>query len=255
MNGSIQLLRLGAVTALLILSVACSRDPHDTRLPMDLKDIAKVQPQLDKLPNDERQLLLDYLTRSKGDVLPAQFADPDAPLTARTFGEAIKLQREFKAKQAVEITRMEELHASREAAMEPLRKVLQVGLIKREIQTYYQVTGRHPAAGQAFNDKPVLVVTFLLSNTGGETITGVSGSATLRSVSDPKSLLGLFSCFITYDLPIVPGDSIPIRCFNPNLSANPANEEFVSMPEYSLLLTWEPKSVALAGGEVLKSMQ
>ena len=64
------------------------RKPYGTLLPLDVSDLSGIQPQLDRLDSEERELVLGYLKRSNGDVLPAAMADPDTPFTARTFGEA-----------------------------------------------------------------------------------------------------------------------------------------------------------------------
>ena len=160
-------LRIGIALVLVAGVAACSRNPLATPLPLNLADIPKIQPQLDRLTAEERELVLGYLNRSKGDVLPAKFADPDAPLTARTFAEAIKLQREFNASQSVDDARMDLLRAARETGMEPLRKALSVELLKREILTADQVTGREPRQGQALNNTPTLVTTWRLRNASG----------------------------------------------------------------------------------------
>lgn len=220
---------------------------------MDLADIHKIQPQLDKLTAVDRDLVLGYLKRSKGDVLPVQFADPDQPFTARTFAEAIKLQREFLAKQVVEDARMGSLREAREAGMEPLRMALSVELVKREIVTSDEATGREARQGQALNTTPVLMTTWRLTNFADDTITHVSGSATVRTTSEPSSLMGVASCYINRIEPITIGDIVEIRCGNANKSVGEAERDFVAMPYSSLVVTWEPKSIALAGGKVLKA--
>lgn len=232
---------------------ACSRNPMGTTLPLDLADIPKKQPQLDKLTAEDRELVLGYLKRSKGDVLPAKFADPDQPFTARTFAEAIKLQREFMAKQTVEDARMEGVREARESGMEPLRKALSVDLVKREIVTSDEATGREPRQGQALNTTPVLMTTWRLTNYSGDTITHVSGSATVRTTSNPNSLMGVTSCYINRSEPITVGDIVEIRCGNANKPAGDAERDFVAMSDSSLVVTWEPKSITLAGGKVMKS--
>ncbi len=243
-----------SLTILIFTSVAaCSRNPMGTTLPLNLADIPKIQPQLDKLTPEDRELVLGYLNRSKGDVLPAKFADPDEPLTARTFAEAIKLQREFKAKQAVNNQRMEGLREARESGMEPLRKALSVDLVKREIVTSDEATGREARQGQALNTRPVLMTTWRLINSSGDTITRASGSATVRTTSDPNSLMGIAGCYINRSEPIAIGDIIEIRCGNVNKQAGDAEKEFVNLPESSLIVTWEPQSITLASGKVMKS--
>jgi len=245
--------RIGLAVLFVVGVAACSRNPLGTPLPMDLADIPKIQPQLDRLTAEERDLVLGYLKRSKGDVLPAKFADPDAPFTARTFAEAIKLQREFKAKQAVQDARMDSLQEARESAMEPLRRAFYVELLKREILTADEAAGREPRQGHALNNTPTLVTTWRLINASGDTITRASGSVTVRTVSEPDSLMGVARCYFNQTEPIPVGQTVEVRCGNPNKSASDADREFVAMPESSLELTWEPQSITLAGGKVMKA--
>jgi hypothetical protein len=243
---------IAIAASLIVCAAACSPDPHATRLPTDPKDVAKVQPQLNRLPPDERQLVLDYLARSQGTVLPTHLADPDAPLTAATFGEAIKLQRKYAFKHAADTATMEKVRAAREAGFQPLRKALQVELVQREILPFDQVSGRQPMPGQAINDKPVLVNTFRLRNTSAETITQAAGSVKVRAVSDPAALTTLADCYITRGEPIEAGQSVEMRCANLAVRASAADQEYVAMPGSTLVLTWEPQSITFASGTVLK---
>ena len=247
------LLRIAFALLFAVTMAACSRNPLATSLPLDVADIPKIQPQLDKLSSENRELVLAYLRRSKGDVLPAKFADPDEPLTARTFAEAIKLQREFNIKQAVVNARVDSLREARESGFEPLRKALSVELLKREILTADEVSGREPRQGQALNTTPTLVTTWRLLNASGDTITHFSGSVTVRTEADPTSLMGLARCYFNRSEPIPIGQAAEIRCGNPNTRAGDADKDFVSMPESSLLLTWEPETITLAGGKVMKA--
>ncbi|WP_171092401.1 hypothetical protein [Usitatibacter rugosus] len=240
------------LAAVLALS-ACSRDPRTTRLPLDLADIPKIQKQLDKLPPDERELVLAYLQRSKGDVLPAKFADPDNPLTARTFAEAIKLQKEWKVKHAADTERMESLAEAREEAYEPLRRAISATLLRREIMTADEASGRQPQPGRALNNNEVLVVTYRLQNHGSETITRVTGSVQVRSESDPKSLLGLAQCWIDHREPVGGSQSVEVRCSNLRGSSGERAKDFVALDERRLIVTWEPKTVEFATGKVLRS--
>src|SRR3954470_15241381 len=73
-------------------------DPHHTKLPFGTTDLTSVEKDLRKLPVTERALVESYVKRSNGDVLSQQFADPEDALTARTFSEAIALQRKWEAK-------------------------------------------------------------------------------------------------------------------------------------------------------------
>jgi len=59
------------LAAALALS-ACSRDPRTTRLPLDLKDIPKIQPQLDKLPAEE--VIMHFTVQNLADMVARRAA-------------------------------------------------------------------------------------------------------------------------------------------------------------------------------------
>ena len=87
-----------------------------------------------------------------------------------------------------------------------------LSLLHREIEAADQVRGRGPRPGQAINDAPVLVTTWLLRNTSGETITRASGSVTVRTQDDPKSLLGIAGCYFDRTEPLPDGQLVEVRC-------------------------------------------
>ena len=247
------IVRLGLMALLVAGLSACSRGPYGTALPTDLADIPKIQPQLNKLPDDERELVLGYLRRSNGDVLPAKFADPDSPFTARTFAEAIKLQKEYKVKHAVEIARVDALQAAREAALAPLRDALSIELVSRELLSADAVSGREPTRGQAINDSPTLVTTYRLRNRTYETITDASGSVVVRTTDDPRSLMGAARCWFQSIEPLSPGQATEVRCGDIRKQAGDASNVFVALPESALILTWEPRSITFESGKVLRA--
>lgn len=251
MDARAQLIRLALTACLAAGSAACSRDPHATALPTGEAGLARVQAQLDQLPPKEQELVVAYLRRSKGTVLPARLADPDAPFTARTFGEAIRLQRDFEVRQAAENAKVAELRAAREAALEPLRRALSVELVNREILTEDQVRGRQPTRGVALRNTPILVTTYRLRNRSAETMTRVSGTITVRTKLDPASPKGLQGCYFEHTSPIPAGEAALVRCGDLNKRAGEADEVFVQMPESSLVVAWDPASpqaIAFAGG-------
>jgi hypothetical protein len=246
------IIRLAIAAVLIIIVYTCTHGIHSTPLPLNLSDIPTIQAKLDKLPAEESELVLAYLRRSNGDVLPAKFADPDSPFTARTFGEAIKLQREYKVKHAVDIARMEAAKAAREAALEPLRKALSIEIVSREILSADEASGRQPGPGQAIDSRAALVTTYRLRNTTFETMTAASGSVTVRTKSDPKSLLGAAQCWINHTEPLSAGQAAEVRCGNLAKGASDADKAFVALPESSLIITWEPRSITFESGKVLK---
>ncbi|QJR15265.1 hypothetical protein [Usitatibacter palustris] len=239
-----------ALAACFLLS-SCS-DPRSTRLPLDVADIPKLQPQLDKLSAEERDLVLAYLKRSKGDVLPPKFADPDAPLTARTFKEAIKLQREWNVKFAAQEERAEARRDAADAKLEPLRKTVSITVLRREIMTADEAMGREPQQGVPLNTRKTLVVTYRLQNHVADTVTRLQGSVSIRTESDPDSLMGIASCWIDRHDPIPGSQSVEVRCGGKG-AVSDATQAFIDLPESSLIVRWEPKLIELSSGKTLRA--
>ncbi len=228
-------------------------NPKTTRLPDSPQAISTVQKQLDKLSPEDRQLVVDYIKRANGTVLPEQFADPDDPLTARTFSDAIKLQRKFNLKQAADKGRAKQLANTRESAFEPLREVLQVELLKREIVTVDQFLGRQPVPGQATNDRKVLVTTLRFSNYENESITYFSGTVEIRTRADPDSFLNVVHCYVEHHT-VIPGSmTVDLDCGSANRPAGSFEETFAYLPERDLILSWAPRKIVLHSGKTLES--
>jgi hypothetical protein len=246
-------LRLTLAAVLLLAAAACS--PHDTRLPFKLEDIPKVQKQLDKLPAEERQLVLDYLKRSKGDVVPAKYADPDQPFTARTFGEAIELQRAWRVKHPAEAVDRAKAQAAREAAMEPLRRTLGIGIARREIVLREQAAGLPRAAGGSGDEKQVLVTTYWLRNASSDAITHFSGLVTVRVASGAASPVGEQRCSFNRGDELPPGESIEVRCGELGREVTDADRMYVELPASALAITWEPRSITFASGRTMMVAQ
>jgi hypothetical protein len=205
----------------------CTGGPLDTRLPLDLSELPKLQPQLDKLPPEERALVVAYLERSRGDVLPAHLADPDEPLTARTFREAIKLQRAYDLKMAPVIAQREAARAQREAALAPMRKALGVDVIKRELN-------------------PGLVLTFRVHNRSDETVTSFSGTAKAKGGAMQ------LTCRLAHQGPITIGQTAELRCMSSRM-AKDAEARFAALADSEVEVTWDPVQVSFGSGTVLKA--
>jgi len=123
---------VAAAAVVAVFLIIHLRDPHRTALPFGSTDLTPVKAQLDKLPDNERELVEEYVQRSHGDVLPLRFADPDNPLTARTFGEAIALERQWRDKQKVVQAGADARLSDRERELAPLRAVVSATVAKRD---------------------------------------------------------------------------------------------------------------------------
>jgi hypothetical protein len=240
---------IGAIVA--IAGAYWSRSPYGTALPLEVEDLTPIQEQLEQLPDEDRELVLGYLRRSNGDVLPAAFADPDQPFTARTFREAIALQKDFLAKQSVSDREADARRADREALMAPLRKVSSIKVLKREALSGDALYGRPAANGSASGDggHKVLVVTYRLHNLSPRAIASIQGSVSILSPAGEE----MTDCFIDHDEGIAAGSSADIRCGQPNLPASVDDIAFTAMPMSDFTVYWEPRTIAFADGTRIAS--
>lgn len=234
-----------------------SRSPYGTALPMEVDDLTPIQPQLEKLPDEDRELVLGYLRRSNGDVLPAAFADPDEPFTARTFREAIALQKAFLVKQGELDAEAGARALERDAAMAPLRKVSEIRVLKREALSGAAIYGGASAgepstmksARSGASGNTVLVVTYRLHNLSPRAIASIQGSVSIRSAADEE----MTGCYIDHNQVIAAGSSTDIRCGQPNRQASVNDLAFVDMPMSGFSVRWEPRTLVFADGTRLNS--
>lgn len=227
------------------------RRPYGTLLPLDVDDLSDVQPQLDRLSEEERELVLGYLKRSNGDVLPASMADPDAPFTARNFGEAIALQKKFLREQAERDAVNAQRRAERDRALAPLREALDLRLVKRELLTQDEALGIDTSGGakRADNGDRVLVVTYRLVNTSGREIVSAKGAADVHDAGDKRRT----HCWIDQTDRIEPFARVEVRCGNAMRNAGPDERAFVDLPADKLRLLWEPAEITFADGSRLSA--
>jgi len=230
------------LVALTVWCVSGTINPYRTALPFGSTDLTPIKAKLDRLPANERDLVYAYVKRSNGDVVPPKFADPDDPLTARTVGEAIELQRNFLKKQEAVDAKAHELEVARDKELMPLREALNIVLIKREI-------------APLFNDGlPKLITTYRIENTSGRTIDSFkAGVGILKAGQRFSYLAQLDECYIEHNQPLSPGENTEIRCSNVNsLKAGNKEREYVDMTADQLSIHWFPKWIHFTDGTELK---
>jgi hypothetical protein len=231
-------------------------DVHHTRLPFGTTDLSSVQEPLAELSSEERALVEAYVKRSNGDVLPKQFADPDDPLTARTFAEAIELQRTWNVKQQAVNLRVAELRSQREAKLAPLRAMVEASVVKAEVITRNEYQAR---SDPTFYQRPYQVDTspaFLtlvrVRNLSSETLVAVRGS--LHAI-DADAYLPMDLCWIDVgdERSIPSGGSIDLLCGHDYRGASQQQRDFVRNPTGRFRIVWEPRYVKLASGRELET--
>lgn len=230
--------------AFLFFGYRFTSDPHRTALPFGSTDLSSVQAELARLPGEERALVEAYVKRSNGDVLTAQFADPDDPLTARTFGEAIELQRAFVERMKVEDARMADLRAERDARLAPLRDIADARVVKAQI---IGIDGA-PVADGSGN----FVTRIRIQNRGNESIVALSGSLKAR---DRDEYLPLDLCWIELgsQQTLAAGASTEFDCGRGRGGATDQQRAYVDNPAGRFTVEWEPRHIKLASGRELDS--
>lgn len=257
------------ITAAILWGVYIIRDPYRTGLPFGTTDLSSIQEKLDKLPEEDRTLVVEYVTRTNGDVLPAAMADPDDPITARTVREAIALQKNFRIKQEQAEAKAQERAAIRNKALTPLRAVLSVTIEKREIVPREELTidpkflqeVRNRVPKRAIDSTPILMTTYRLTNTSENVIETIKLAVDIKKrPAKPKRLiesfdLGLEHCYIDgfpQNTPLAPQASVSVRCGNIHKQASPTDKAYVEMPEEELVLETTPKFIRFAEGNTLE---
>lgn len=244
-----------AVGAVVVLGARHSRDPRNTELPFGSTDLSSVEAQLAKLPDEERALVESYVKRTHGDYLPAGMGDPDDPMTARTFAEAIALERAWKEKMKGQQAQADARQAERDARLAPLRALVDARVVKAEVLSSSEFAARRgqPQPGQATmrSEGETFVVRIRVQNIGNETINAMSGSLQAR---DRDEYLPLDLCWIDFSqhAPMAPGASEEIECGG-RAGVSDQQRAFAAGVAGRFTVVWEPRQVVLASGRRLDS--
>jgi hypothetical protein len=233
-------------------------DPKRTRLPFGTTDLSPVQKQLSRLTPEDRLLVERYVTRSNGDVMPDHMADPDSPFTARTFSEAIKLQKEHLIRMAEQQKVADARQAERDADMAPLRDVALVQVVKRELvqrndfqrrmEPHYAQQGHRVYS----DDDQIFIVTIRVTNQSNDDIVALKGSMMAR---DRDAYLHMQLCWVEIDEVIEAHSRKEIECARPQSQADSQQRAFVAEGSSSgrFNIIWEPRMIQFANGKVLKT--
>ncbi|HEV8694185.1 MAG TPA: hypothetical protein VGQ93_08405 [Lysobacter sp.] len=184
-------------------------------------------------------------------------ADPDEPFTARTFGQAIELEKQWQVKRSEQEAVAAARAAQRDRAMAPLREVVAAHVARREIVSpdeAYGITAQTSAAKQAGPDRDptTFVVTVAIDNLGNEDIVALQGSLKAK---DRDNYLPLDLCWIdTSEQQRIPAHGhTEIRCGNPNRHIDANERAFVENRSGRFTEVWEPRSVRFASGRTFQS--
>lgn len=258
-----RLLGIVAGVVALLLAAHWLRDPHRTALPFGSTDLSSVESALRRLPAEERGLVEAYVKRSNGDVLPAQFADPDNPFTARTFGQAIALEKRWQEKMRAQQTVANARAAERDAAMAPLREAVSARVARSEVISRDEFDARRNPAGPQYgstgakvahraDSSGVFVVTVGIDNHTDADVVALKGAL---EAMDRDNFLPLQLCWVDLDerRTIAAHAHAEIQCANRNFVAGPNERAFVDAAPGRFEVRWNPKLVKTSDGKVLDS--
>ncbi len=229
-------------------------DPHRTALLFGTTDLSSVQKQLARLPDDERKLMEHYVKRSNGDVLTPKFADPEDSLTARTFAEAIDLQKRWAAKQPVADAKAADRKADREAQMAPLRHIVEARVVSAKVMTRNEAQQQsdpdYAKKAHQVSDATTFVLRVRVQNHGSQSIVALKGALQAR---DRDAYLPMNLCWIDLQQEIASGESTEFYCGNNAHLASDQQRAFADQVEGRFTVEWEPQYLKLANGSEMNS--
>lgn len=232
--------------------------PLRTRLPENTTDLSTIESELDRLTAEEQKLVRDYTARSEGEYIPAGSSGPEAPpLDARTVGDAIELQRRFLA--TLDEHRYEACAraAQRDAALGPMRAVLQLEQVSREmasVDAVYAPRSDAPYGATPAAPKGELqaITRWRVRNVSGRVITSFEGQAhAYEADGDILSPVLLNHCHIEQASALPPGASIDVGCGD-RLRRPDWDRAYVASPAGAISTDWMPRRIAFSDGTELR---
>jgi hypothetical protein len=251
-----KLLLVIALLAVAVWGARCSRDPLRTELPFGSTDLSSVEATLAKLAPEDRARVEAYVKRSNGDFLPAGMGDPDMPFTARTFAEAIELERQWEARMAQDAIVQQGRETEREAALAPLRAIVSAEILRASIDTNGGgsgpgVGGAQPAGLRIQGGGERMRLSLRVRNRSAQDVVQLAGTLRAR---DRDSPLGLSLCYfeISAQQPLTAYEVRDFDCVQQR-AISEQERAFVAGAPGRFSVEWLPREMKLADGRSLKS--
>lgn len=244
---------VAGVVAIGVISGAVKRanDPMRVAMPEPAAPISGIEPALDKLTAEDRQLLMGYLLLQRGEItsLPTQ----NLSFTAKTVGEAIAQQRALTARMQV-LPDWPLMRALEDQALRPLRDAVSLTLVGR-VQTtmstlFTSNTGAVVVASGGGPDEARTVMIYRIANPGKVAITHLTGYIQPQVATDIwAGLLTHNASACRIDLAnLAPGASKQVICAQIDLNSI---GDAAKTPDASLSIDWRPDNVEYADGTKL----
>lgn len=247
MRNSYTAMKSFALLAAAILITACG-NPKDTPLPKDIDKMDSIKESMQKLTEEERQLVASYTMRhTMGAKLGALFGGKEGPgiPDGMTLGKAIEEQRQFLAKQAAEEAAAkalkERLRAEREASMAKLREAVTVTLISKRMIPDYGHSG-------ILMDERIEVAIGYKNNTDKD-IAGIKGMLNIDDIFG-KEITGFN---IANDTTIKAGETATWKGGRSAKYGRMADQDkkFARTEESKYTVRWEPEVIVFKDGAKL----
>jgi hypothetical protein len=235
----------------LSLIVGCS-NPNDIVFgPEPLKQIAEQGDQFKKLSEEDRSLLVGYLTITEVEKV---FGADVKPATGRTVGEVLvdakAWKEKMKAAEAEKIKREAEAEtlknkvlAERKAIADKISASVVVAIIDKIVLPKNYDVGRYTE---------MLSLKYAIENKSEKTIRQLKGHVRFKDATDDE----IGSLWVDIDEPIKPKQILKTttgRGWRINEFMNGEIERIAGREFSSMKATFEPESIAFEGGEVLKA--
>lgn len=244
------------VSVLLIFRWGLS--PLRTRLPQGTVDLSTIESELGRLTVEEQELVRGYTARSRGEHFPAGSSDPEAPpLNARTVGDAIELQRRFLATLDKSRDEARVRASQRDAKLAPMRAVLQLELVSRQMASVdpaytYQSADGHGATPALPKGESQAITRWRVRNVSRRSVASFEGGArAYQADTDVLSPELLNHCYIEHPTSLAPGASIDVGCGD-KLRGLDCDRAYVAMPARAIRTDWMPRRITFADGTELK---
>lgn len=239
-------LSLIVVTGVFAFVLAGCSDPKSTKLPEDLAQMSTIAPQVQKLNDEEKNLLTAYVLRRtmKGTLFGA-IAGDTGETKGMTIGQALDNQRAYitaKKKEEDEAKALKEkLKAEQEAVMKQIREAVSVALISKKVES------ERGYSGIEMDRK--LVVSIGYKNNGSKDIAAVKGEVRIVDLLGDE-VTGLV--ISNNDTIKVGGTSVWKGSKSLRFSMNSsADEKFANLPDDKFKVIWLPKAIAFTDGTKL----
>ena len=238
--------RLLVLFVIALAATACT-GPMDTPVPKELAAMESLQPALQKLSPEDRELFAGYVMRNTlGAKLGAMFGGKEGPgiPDGMTVGRAIEDQRRFKAERALEEAKetalKDKLRAEREVAVKTMRESVTVTIVSKAVK-------EERVSGMLLGEN--LQVVFGYRNNSAKDISGVKGRISVKDLFGDE--ISAFA--ISNDQTIKAGDSATwtgSRSVSFSMGNN-QDRKLAGLADDKYKVIWEPETIVFSDGTKL----